>query len=368
MQPTPPPALTGKNFNNINFFRIFFTLVIVYGHIIQHFMMPMYGHLPFFEKMSHHVSYGFGYMCDMFFIISGFFMFFSFQKHKTLPELVLSKVARLTPVLLVSLVGMGVLSLIFPDVIFYKYQNVLALLFLDDAVIANFPSNNGAAWYINILFWGAIFYFFLLKAISKNKSVLALIVFFAYTILLNKMNLYAQPQVWLDGLVTIFMLRGIAGMGLGYLIGDWYNSRPAPTDTPSRQAAWGFTLLEGTMLFFIFKFAIRRALPFNFANMTVCFIVLFFCFLTKKGHISQLTDRKIIFTLGKYCFSIYMMQEVMFCFLKHTFWQEASFVAAHPVLTLIISMAVICALGLITYYAVEKPAFAFCKEQIKKRF
>ena len=122
------------------------------------------------------------------------------------------------------------------------------------------------------------------------------------------------------------------------------------------------------MLFFIFKFAIRRALTFNFANMTGCFIVLFFCFLTKKGYISQLTDKKIIFTLGNYCFSIYMMQEVMFCLLKHTFWQKAAFVAAHPVGTLVISVAAVCALGLATYYWVEKPALAFCKEQIKKWF
>ena len=211
---------------NINFFRIFFTLMIVYGHIIQHYMMPMYGELPFFQNMSKHISYSFGYMCDMFFIISGFFLFFSFKKHLEFSDFVITKVIRLLPVLIFSIFAILLLSFIFTDVHYLKYQNFLAIFFLNSSFIANFNTNNNTAWYINVLFWGYIFYYCFVNLLPKEKInyAIGILIFFSYSVLLNKMELYNQPQIWQDGTITICMLRGIAGIGLGYLIGNWHNN------------------------------------------------------------------------------------------------------------------------------------------------
>ena len=78
----------GKNImlKNLNFFRIWFTITILYGHIMQHFLIPMFPDLPAIIYIKNHISYAFGYMCDMFFIISGFFLFFSFWKNTILPD------------------------------------------------------------------------------------------------------------------------------------------------------------------------------------------------------------------------------------------------------------------------------------------
>lgn len=65
-----------RHLHNIDFFRIVFTLIILYGHIVQHWMMPQFGQQQFFINLMNHTSYAFGYLCDMFFILSGFFYVF----------------------------------------------------------------------------------------------------------------------------------------------------------------------------------------------------------------------------------------------------------------------------------------------------
>ena len=343
--------------DNINFFRILFTLVIVYGHIIQHHMMRLFGDMNFYQHLK--VSYSFGYMCDMFFIISGFFMFFSFLKDTSFKNFIVSKFARLQPVLIASFVGILILSWIIPGVYYFKYQNLLGLFFLDDSFAVNFLTNNGAAWYINVMFWGYIFYYCLNRIIPKDKInyVIGLIIFFAYSILFNKMELYAQPQIWQEGFLTIPMIRALAGMGLGYIIGDIYNKNlitDNQVNNESKIKTILYTGLECVSLWFLFRFAIIKWQEFNFPVMMILFVVLFYLFLTKKGYLSRWLDNNVCFTLGKYCFSIYMMQEVMFVILNETFWKPYAANMSQP-FVIVVSVLAVCVFGVITYYLVEKP-------------
>ena len=75
---------------------------------------------------------------------------------------------RLLPVLTASLIGIMILSKFIDGVKYLKYENLVALFFLDDALIANFPTNNGAAWYINVMFWGYILYYCVLNLIPAE--------------------------------------------------------------------------------------------------------------------------------------------------------------------------------------------------------
>lgn len=343
--------------NNINFFRILFTLIIIYGHIIQHYMMPMFGNTEFYQHLK--VSYSFGYMCDMFFIISGFFMFFTFLKDTSFKKFVISKFARLQPVLIASFVGILILSLIIPGVHYFKYQNLLGLFFLDDSFAANFLTNNGCAWYINVMFWGYIFYYCLTRIIPKDKInyAIGLITFFAYGILFNKMELYAQPQIWQEGFLTIPMIRALAGMGLGYIIGNIYNNtliNNLYAQTQNKSKTFLYTVLEFVSLWFLFRFAIIKWYEFNFPVMMILFIILFYLFLTQKGYLSRLFDNKLCFMLGKYCFSIYLMQEVMFIILNETFWKPYATHLYQPIV-ISISVLAVCLFGIMIYYTVERP-------------
>lgn len=46
--------------------------------------MQIFPDMEIFTALNNHISYNFGYMCDMFFILSGFFFFFSLKKETSL--------------------------------------------------------------------------------------------------------------------------------------------------------------------------------------------------------------------------------------------------------------------------------------------
>ncbi len=360
-----------KQLYNINFFRIFFTIIILYGHIIQHHIMPGFSDMEIFTALNNHISYNFGYMCDMFFILSGFFFFFSLKKETSFKHFVCSKIIRLLPVLIASLIGIMILSKFIDGLKYLKYENFVALFFLDDALIANFPTNNGAAWYINVMFWGYILYYCVLNLIpaEKRNYLVGLIVFFAYSILLNKMYLYNEPQIWNEGILTIYMIRGIAGMGLGYLFGNIYNSVSEEINytRPGKVKSLIFTIIEITTFIYLFKFSIIKYHAYGFPFMMILFIALFWLFIYKNGYLSRLLDNKFIYDIGKYCFSIYMMQDVMFYILERWLWHNTSFgVINYPVTNIIIGLISCILLGIITYYYIEKPSITIYKHITSK--
>ncbi len=184
---------------NINFFKIIFTIGIIYGHTIQHYMMHQYANLPFFQHLIKHTSYNYNYFVEMFFIISGFFMFFTFAKNNSFKTLLVNKIARLWPVLIFCILIFYILSLF--DICSYaRFDNILAAFFLSDA-LAEAHENIGVSWYINVLFWTFIMYYLLFKIVKPENRipVVSLIIFFVYTILFNKVDLYASPKIYGGG-------------------------------------------------------------------------------------------------------------------------------------------------------------------------
>ncbi len=184
---------------NINFFRILFTLIIIYGHTIQLYIMPQYGNLPFFQNLVKHTSFNYGYICEFFFIISGFFMYYTFSRNTTFKSFIVNKIARLWPVLIFCILIFYILYL-FDISNFEKFGNILAAFFITQSFV-NVHANINVSWYINVIFWTYILYFSLFKIIKPENrvSVVALYTFFAYTILFNKVNLYSAPTVWGGG-------------------------------------------------------------------------------------------------------------------------------------------------------------------------
>ena len=180
---------------NINFFRILFTLGILYGHIIQHHMMHQFPSMPFFQNLIKHTSYHYNFMVEMFFIISGFFMFFTFSKNLSFKSLIVNKIARLWPNIVFCLIVSYVLSL-FNITYWHKYNNILSVFFLNYTFVEG-VSNLGVAWYVNIIFWCFILYYFLFKIIKpENRLPLTVIItFMVYSILFNKSGLYDPPYI-----------------------------------------------------------------------------------------------------------------------------------------------------------------------------
>ena len=322
-----------KRFYNIEFFRIWFTLTIVYGHMIQHWMMPQFGELPFFDRLFRHTSYSFGYMCEAFFIISGFFMFCTFVQKPSFVKMITGKLVRLWPVVAFALFCSFVLSL-FGIGGFEKYACVLDLSFLNCA-LTNAPTNVGHAWYVTSLFWACVFYYLLDNVLSDGVKiyVFSILTFLFYSILLNKIGLYDQPQVFC-GLLSIPLIRALAGMGLGYIIGYAYNAYRECQRAGKTNLC--FCICEILFLALLFKLSIMKKVSFAFPVMLVSFVFLFIDFLLSKGIVARLVDKKVFGFIGRYSFSVYMMQWIGFLLANKFLWHHPRFGVEHyPVLNII---------------------------------
>ena len=308
----------------------------------------------------------------MFFIISGFFMCFTFlKKEMTFKTFCVSKIARLWPVLLFSLFSFMIITLFIESVHYYKYENIVSAFFIRSSFAVYIPTNNGAAWYINVVFFGYIFYFCLFGIIprEKRKYAVGIIIFFLYSLLINKQDLYIFPQVFLDGFLTVPMTRALAGMGLGYILGEIYSSEKSShkedIKSESIYSVIFFTIVEAVTIIYLFKFSIIKFLDYAFIIMTILFVILFICFLYQKGLISRILDKDKIFKMGKYCFSIYMMQEFCFQILNKYLWTNTTIgVVRYPILNMLAGLIFCITVGVLTYYLVENP----CQKIILKNF
>ena len=63
-----------KKITQIEFLRLLFMLLILYGHLMQLFIFPHFGDMPIFIELRKYMSFATGYLCEAFFVISGFLL------------------------------------------------------------------------------------------------------------------------------------------------------------------------------------------------------------------------------------------------------------------------------------------------------
>lgn len=352
-----------KKLCHLEFFRILFTITILYGHIIQWFMIPQFGKEIFFIHLMKHISYSFGYMCDMFFVLSGFFMFFSFEKkNQTFIKFIEKKIARLSPILIFTIF----LFFLLHKINLYRfdnYSNFCAIFFLS-GFSPSIQSCNGVSWYINVMFFGYIFYYCICNIFDKEKLnyIIGIITLVSYSILLNKLHLYNSP-LW-NGVFSFFMIRAIAGMGIGYIFANFYINSRINIKENNRKSFYVWSFCEIFLLCLIMKAAIIKSINVDFPLMMICFLIVFYSFLFKKGIISSFFDKKILSILGKYCYSTYMVQWVIFICLNKWLWFNPIYgVKVYPVLNIVLGICACIVAGVLLYHTVERP----CKKIILKQ-
>ncbi|MBO7332573.1 MAG: acyltransferase family protein, partial [Alphaproteobacteria bacterium] len=127
-----------KYFNNLDFFRIIFTFVLVLFHLSELVKTPNW--VP---RGGHYVA------VEFFFMLSGFLLFF---ENVELGTFIKKRWIRLAPVVLFQVYLMD----------FFIYGNprtdmLLGAFFLDVGIRHNFY----VSWFVPVLFWSSVFYFFL---------------------------------------------------------------------------------------------------------------------------------------------------------------------------------------------------------------
>ena len=169
----------------------------------------------------------------------------------------------------------------------------------------------GINWFVSSLFWCFLFYFSLLKTIEKKyvRFVISLIVYFSYVYLIN----YGFARE-VRGIFSIGMIRGIAGIGLGYLFHDICKRIDENTVKKLRSQTTNFlfSLLEVVLLIFLFYSFLHNIQYKNNFIFIVAFLPLMFSFVFQLGVLSRFLEKDFSSILGRYSYSCYVMQQSSF--------------------------------------------------------
>lgn len=349
-----------KNYT-IEFLRFVFACIIVYFHILHSNIIQYVGNEPAYMIMQS-TNYLSEYIVECFLIISGYFLYLSVRnnKEKSFIEFLFDKIARLWPafmvqtILMVAFFGMGIKEAFF-DCFFLRATGLV-------------PVYRGIVWYVGPFFYITLLVFVLLKNLPKKYSmlVISVMVYLSYAVNLNIFDGMVGREVVL-GFVSAAMLRVLGGICLGVLIAagieEYHRVFGCSSGVERKVVQIVVSVTEimvGTVLARLFVFYDRPIA--SVIIIIVLFAVLFICIVSERGVISTLLNRPFFALLGRYSYSIYIMQQFTFNLLGKTFWQKTEFICNSPYLTVAISVAACVVVGLITYHFVEQPAVMLYKK------
>lgn len=357
---------------SVEFVRFILAAVVVYFHILHSYIRGAAHDLTIYSRLSDDCAYA-GAAVECFFIISGYFLYKSFQSRPDISvlEFAYSKFTRLWPVLA---------ACVLIDFVFFQfdgYDCVYHLLFLHSAGFT--PKVLGIPWYVSPLFIVMIFMFAFYKNTKDKKKYnlfLAVFVYFSYVMVINdNPNIFERDNIY--GIFSASVLRAIAGLGLGYLIAVVQNNIKSldfvkkfnGNKVENILIFIAVSALEITSFYYLMHhfFDSQNSIDQQFF-VVILFTVFFSCLLTGRGIFSLLFNNKLFGFLGKYSYSIYMMQIIAIYILQKTFWKNSSYVQSHFVRTLLISTVLIIAFGIASYYIIEKPCGILLSKFGKKLF
>lgn len=343
---------------NIEFFRFLFAIVIVFLHMIVN-LHKLYPANTAIQSLYLGV---FGDVCvDLFFIISGYFLFFSIERFDDIWSFAIHKLKRLYPVLVFSIITGSILA-----GKFYCTNTVLNLLLLQNTGMVIGKSINIAAWFVSALFWISIFYAFIIKIFDERVRyfIIILCTFAGYSVIVQKGGSF---YVIINSVLSIGMVRAIAGIGCGYLLAVLYkkigeNSYKFFTKNIYNKIV--ISVVEILLIILLVYLLIFGAsIVVNKFIIIVLFIFLFILLLSKSGWLSMFLDNNVSVYLGKYAYSIYMMQACYNIVARKSIWLNLP--SSNLYVFLILNILGYILLGMVTYHLIEKPFNNYFKKKEK---
>lgn len=357
--------LKSKKMYDVEFLRFIFAVIIVYYHIFHANINGLEALTPFIPKLTESCAYG-SAVVECFFIISGYFLCRSVEKSSQLSvfEFAYNKFSRLWPVLAVHLI----IGLKF---FYYNPYDCLFASFFVQAVGLT-PSVSGTLWYVSSLFYGLIFIFVLHKCIKNSQKfnlILAVITYFSYAIVIaNNAVVFGRGNYYF---FSIALLRAVGGIGLGYLIcvfsKQFKNLKFVSDFKPNKFEKILVFISVSAVQIVCFYLLLRHFIDSQNSYkqqfyVVILFSVFFIMLLSRKGIFTLLFNNKFFGFLGKYSYSIYVMQQISFYILQKTLWKNSAYVSNHFLRLLALSLLFAVAFGILTYYVIEKPGkFVFDK-------
>ena len=337
----------------IEFLRTLFCLIVIFYHVTMGSIMP-YTNGDAFYKWCSSAFANSGFVVECFFIISGYFLMASIRRRpdESALHFLAAKVRRLWPVFLVATIitqfmTHGVWA-----------ETIINSLFLQMTGLTF--SFRGTNWYVSAMFWSLVFYFLLFKCIGdryRRCFAVLLISWAAYAINLQTHAPIGFGREVVFGFLSLGLLRGIAGVGLGILINEFVETvRPYFEGRPDWRVVFFSTAVELLAVWLLTAHLFFRSWTCrNHFIVVVAFAILLPSLVLRAGLVSRLLDCRALGVLGKYTYSMYVMQQAGFWILQKTLWLDTTFVTERAGLTLALSVAVPALVGVAAYYLIELP-------------
>lgn len=332
--------LRAPQLHNIEFLRILFTFCIFACHAMDYFRVVNEGR----------------FAVEFFFILSGFFLYYTIDNQKNVQTFMLKKIIRFLPLMLF---GQVVCDLICLKIHFQNYISLIFFLPSTGLTDINYFSV-GATWYVCVLFWILLFYFYLVR--TKTQSTANIIIgaiSFICCVAYNKI-----PHSMMRELFPHYMLRGLICIGIGYFLALGYKNNLLPPPISKKQGQKQsvkllFTGLEFLlMIYLLLTMFIPWGFQITYTHRIILFVILISLFLSKKGYISQFFDDASWAKISKYCLSFFLTHLV---FKDYLYRRIDALQNINIGIAFCIMFFASVVLAVFAYHFVEKPAYKYLK-------
>lgn len=355
-----------EKLKNVEFLRFVFSMCIVFFHVVRWLGKGLLSDVSIFNFL--YVNNWSAICVEFFFIVSGFFLITTTDFSISFGDFVKRKIIRLLPVLWCSITVYFILSL-FTSLVYSKWNNIFALLLCNNLGISHTVGNIIPSWFVSSLFWGGLFYFFIIKYTSKIwiNFIISVIIILLFSFL-SHANMNCAFIKNFGYMFNAGMLRALAGIGLGYLFGVEYLQYKNFIINYQEKFITKILFTVGEIYLFSFLMYYltfhKIKSPDAYMIYILAFSGLFWLFILKRGYFSRLLNNRFSEILGKYSYSIFIMQTIVLDLSQFCLWMpHKEFIIRYPVLNFILPVVGSIILGIITYHLVEQPAAEFLRKK-----
>lgn len=318
---------SAKAYLNIEWLRVVFTLFVVCNHFINRRAGDCMGG---------------SYAVTFFFILSGYLLSITYRPHKQFGDFAVQKLIRWIPLTVAGalLCGGG-------------WESLYNTLLIHNTGLAFTDVANGPAWYLGVLFWVSVFLFTAIRVLPSGVcSLLIGTLTFLGLMLCARYGEARERLVW--DFCPVGLLRGIYGMGLGYLLS-------LICRRPRQRPQWRIdcTLAELGLVLYIcistFNSAVR--LPY-FIMVPLTTVSLLCLFIQQRGLLSLLAEQRFLAFGAKYCLAIYLTHYALTSRgplkdLMNTWCADLGLDTCYTGLLLVLPCSIL--LGVTAHHLVEQP-------------
>lgn len=210
--------------NSLDFLKIIATILIVFHHY-QQALNVEFTQINFFGG-----KFYFGYLVELFFLISGFLMFNYIEKIKqdlTFKEFFLKRIIRLMPLIVLATISYEILLYIYPKVFGDYFYNIkpnfwgliISILGVQAGWSFENPMINNPMWYISVLILCYILFY-----ISTKISILKKINCIYLYVILVFLGLSIQKNGTDLAFFNYYTARGYYSFFFGILFSIYFNN------------------------------------------------------------------------------------------------------------------------------------------------